>query len=241
MGGSSDAPVITPNVREALRDAVLRETAAGVVLGQRERLSIEDALQMYTRDAAFLARADHLVGNLEPGKYADLVVLAADPTAVAPRDLPNVAIRQTIVGGRPVHGREPIPAPPSAPHDEAHPMIDAPRYEAAAPWELRLEGTNPDVPAVAVNSRGEVHILTRSPHPVLVFDQGGRFLRSWGEGIFTTTHGMTIGPDDCVYIVDAADSTVRKFSPDGREQLLQLGSAVPRVGDGLQRQRFQDD
>jgi NHL repeat len=102
-------------------------------------------------------------------------------------------------------------------------MIDAPRYEAAAPWELRLEGTNPDVPAVAVNSRGEVHILTRSPHPVLVFDQGGRFLRSWGEGIFTTTHGMTIGPDDCVYIVDAADSTVRKFSPDGREQLLQLG------------------
>ena len=74
-------------------------------------------------------------------------------------------------------------------------MIEAPRYEAAAPWELRLEGTNPDVPAVAVNSRGDVHILTRSPHPVLVFDQRGRFLRSWGEGIFTTTHGMTIGPE----------------------------------------------
>ncbi len=99
---------------------------------------------------------------------------------------------------------------------------DTARYVAAPPWDLRIEGPNPDVASVAVNSRGEVHVLTRSPHPVLVFDQRGRFLRSWGEGVFATTHGMHIGPDDCVYIVDAEDSTVRKFSPSG-ELLLQIG------------------
>ena len=98
----------------------------------------------------------------------------------------------------------------------------AARYEAAPPWDVRIEGPNPDVASVAVNSIGEVHVLTRSPHPVLVFDQNGRFLRSWGEGVFATTHGMHIAPDDCVYIVDASDSTVRKFSPSG-ELLLQLG------------------
>lgn len=96
------------------------------------------------------------------------------------------------------------------------------RYEVDEPWALGIEGPVPDVAGVAVNSKDEVHVLTRSPHPVLVFDRTGRLLRSWGEGVFATTHGMHIGPDDCVYIVDSGDSTVRKFSPSG-ELLLQLG------------------
>ena len=94
-------------------------------------------------------------------------------------------------------------------------------YVVAPQWALNLQGTSPDVPAVGVNSRDEVHVLTRSLHPVLVFDRRGRFLRSWGEGVFHVTHGLHIGPDDCVYVVDL-DHTVRKFSPTG-ELLLQLG------------------
>jgi len=96
-------------------------------------------------------------------------------------------------------------------------------YEVAEPWTLGIEGPKPDVAAVGVNSSGEVHVLTRSPHPVLVFDRRGRFLRSWGEGVLTTTHGLHIGPDDCVYVVDSGDSTIRKFSPGG-ELLFQLGT-----------------
>jgi streptogramin lyase len=96
------------------------------------------------------------------------------------------------------------------------------RYEVDEPWVLGIVGPSPDVAGVAVNSKDEVHVLTRSPHPVLVFDRKGRFLRSWGEGVFSTTHGIHIGPDDCVYIVDSGDSTVRKFSPTG-ELLFQLG------------------
>ena len=95
-------------------------------------------------------------------------------------------------------------------------------YEVAEPWLLGITGPSPDVAGVAVNSKDEVHVLTRSPHPVLVFDRDGRFLRSWGDGLFATTHGIHIGPDDCVYIVDAGDNTVRKFSPTG-ELLFQLG------------------
>ena len=105
-------------------------------------------------------------------------------------------------------------------------------YEVAPPWQVRIEGASPDVPGVAVNSKDEIHVLTRSPHPVLVFDQKGRFLRSWGEGLFSSTHGIHIGPDDSVYIVDAGDSTVRKFSPTG-ELLFQLGTPGQRTDTGF--------
>jgi DNA-binding beta-propeller fold protein YncE len=95
-------------------------------------------------------------------------------------------------------------------------------YDVAAPWALNIEGPNSEVAGVAVSSKDEVHVFTRSPHPVLVFDRQGRFLRSFGEGVFANPHGIHIGADDCVYAADAADSTVRKFSPKG-ELLFTLG------------------
>jgi predicted amidohydrolase YtcJ len=117
VGGSSDAPVITPNVRAALRDAVLRTSARGVVVGDLERLTIDEALELYTRDAAYLCHVDAEVGTLEPGKFADLVILASDPTAMSPAEIPGIAIRQTVVGGRPAFGEGPIP---TLPHQASH-------------------------------------------------------------------------------------------------------------------------
>jgi predicted amidohydrolase YtcJ len=104
FGGSSDAPVIQPTVREALRDAVLRRSAAGVVVGPQERLTIEEALEAYTRDASYLTWSDESVGTLEPGKLADLVVLGGDPTAVAPEAIPSIPVVATIVGGEVAFG-----------------------------------------------------------------------------------------------------------------------------------------
>ena len=49
---------------------------------------------------------------------------------------------------------------------------------------------------------------------MLVYDRDGRFLRAWGEGMFTRrTHGITIGPDDMVYCTDDGDHTVSKLTP----------------------------
>ena len=109
VGGSSDAPVIAPTVRTALRDAVLRTSARGVVVGELERLPIEAALELYTRDAAYLCGVDDRVGTLEAGKDADLVILGTDPTAVDPTDLPRLPLLQTIVAGRAAFGEGPIP------------------------------------------------------------------------------------------------------------------------------------
>ena len=70
--------------------------------------------------------------------------------------------------------------------------------------------------AVAVDSQDNVYVFNRGEHPVIVLDSEGTFLRSWGEGVFSNPHGVTVGPDGSVYCVDAGDHTVRKFTRDGR-------------------------
>jgi DNA-binding beta-propeller fold protein YncE len=80
-----------------------------------------------------------------------------------------------------------------------------------------------DVSGVDVDSAGNVYLLTRHDHRVVVFDSDGTFLRSWGEGVFTGPHGLTVGPDDTIYCVDNGDHTVRRFTPDGR-LLMTLGT-----------------
>jgi DNA-binding beta-propeller fold protein YncE len=91
------------------------------------------------------------------------------------------------------------------------------RYEALARWEmLPPSWTFGEVAGVATDSRDRVYVFTRGAHPVIVFEPDGRFVTSWGEGVFQRPHGITIGPDDTVYCTDDLDHTVRLFTPDGR-------------------------
>ena len=79
-------------------------------------------------------------------------------------------------------------------------------------------------PGVAVDSQDRVYVLTRGKDPVVVFDKDGNFLRSFGEGLFTSrTHGMFIGPDDSVFCVDDGHHTITQFSPEGK-RLLTIGA-----------------
>lgn len=83
--------------------------------------------------------------------------------------------------------------------------------------------TYKEATAVAVDSKDNVYVFNRGTHPMIVFDPGGNVVRTWGNGIFTNPHGVTIGPDDSVYCVDNFDHTVRKFTPDGK-LLMTLGA-----------------
>jgi sugar lactone lactonase YvrE len=90
------------------------------------------------------------------------------------------------------------------------------KYELAEGWEQLPSGwSHGDVAGVASDSRDRVYVFNRSEHPVIVYDRDGRFLGSWGEGVFTRPHGITITGDD-VYCVDDTDHTVRKFTTDGK-------------------------
>lgn len=84
---------------------------------------------------------------------------------------------------------------------------------------------------VAVDSKDNVYVLCRGEHPVIAFDREGNFLRSWGEGLFTRPHAVTIGPEDEVWIVDDAGHVIHKCTPEGKV-LLTLGTP----GKGAERQ-----
>ena len=98
------------------------------------------------------------------------------------------------------------------------------RYELAEGWEQIPAGwSHGDVGGIATDSQDRVYVFNRSEHPLIVYDRDGHFLGSWGEGQFSRPHGITITPDDVVWLATDTDQTVCKYTLDG--QLLQtLGS-----------------
>jgi len=69
--------------------------------------------------------------------------------------------------------------------------------------------------AVAVDSRDRVYVFNRGTHPMIIFDSTGKVLDTWGDGVFSNPHSVTIGPDGLIYCVDSGDSSVRKFDMAG--------------------------
>ena len=80
------------------------------------------------------------------------------------------------------------------------------------------------VSAVATNAEGEVFVFQRGKKadPIIVFDQKGKYLRSWGKGMFGNPHAIRVDKAGNVWITDNGDHQVMKFTPKG-ELLLKLG------------------
>jgi predicted amidohydrolase YtcJ len=99
-------PPVTPE--EPLRNisvAATRTAPSGRVLGPDQLLTVEQAIRAQTIDAAYQLFADDVIGSLEVGKYADLVVLAADPRAIPPEDIADLEVRATYLAGRQVYAK----------------------------------------------------------------------------------------------------------------------------------------
>lgn len=62
-------------------------------------ISVEEGLHMMTTEAAYALFREQEVGSLAPGMYADMVIINADPTRIAPRDLWDLHVLATVVGG----------------------------------------------------------------------------------------------------------------------------------------------
>ena len=104
------------------------------------------------------------------------------------------------------------------------------QYEVDETWGRLPDGWEyKDVAAVGVDSQDRVYVFNRGEHPMIVFDQDGNFLRSWGEDLFTRAHGLHIGPDDMLYCTDDGDHTLRKCTPEGKVELTigVAGSPAP--------------
>lgn len=98
-------PPVTPE--EPLRNisvAVTRTAPSGRVIGPEQRITVDQAIRAQTIDAAWQLHSDDVVGSLEVGKYADMVVLSADPRFVPPETIADLEVQATFLAGRQVYG-----------------------------------------------------------------------------------------------------------------------------------------
>ena len=68
---------------------------------------------------------------------------------------------------------------------------------------------------VATDSKNQLYVFQRKDPAMLVFDAEGRYLRSWGTGLFRRAHGLRI-VDDVAYITDQLDNVALVYTLDGR-------------------------
>ncbi|HEY8211276.1 MAG TPA: amidohydrolase [Myxococcaceae bacterium] len=103
---SSDAPVVADeNPLLGLRAAVLRRDEDGEAIAPEQSISAAEALFAYTMGGALASGDGGNRGSLTPGKWADLAVLTADPTAVPPEALADLRVDLTFVAGEPAFER----------------------------------------------------------------------------------------------------------------------------------------
>jgi predicted amidohydrolase YtcJ len=103
LAGGSDFPVERPNPFLGLYAAVTRQDAAGRPPGgwyPAEKLTREEALQLFTLDAAFAGHMETQVGSLEPGKWADFILIDRDYFKVPENEIDDIKVVATYVGGR---------------------------------------------------------------------------------------------------------------------------------------------
>ncbi len=75
--------------------------------GPEQRVSVQDALEAVTIDAAYSLRLEDELGSITPGKLANFTILEADPFAVDPMMIKDIGVWGTVLEGRaqPVMGR----------------------------------------------------------------------------------------------------------------------------------------
>jgi sugar lactone lactonase YvrE len=70
--------------------------------------------------------------------------------------------------------------------------------------------------AVAIGRHDEIYVLHRGPKPLMAFDKSGKFIRSWGEGLFGLAHGLRVAKDGTIWTTDNKKNNLRQFSVDGK-------------------------
>jgi len=97
----SDGPAYWP--LDSLRDlgtAVCRQTWTGKTVGADQAITVDQAIRMFTINAAYNAFEEKIKGSIEIGKIADFAVLANNPHEVDPAKIKDIPVDMTIVDGK---------------------------------------------------------------------------------------------------------------------------------------------
>ena len=89
----------------ALQSMVTRKDTEGRVWGANQRVTVDEALRICTRNGAYASFEEHVKGSITAGKYADFVLLGQDPHQIDPDKLKEIPIVRTVVGGKTMYAK----------------------------------------------------------------------------------------------------------------------------------------
>jgi predicted amidohydrolase YtcJ len=102
VAGGTDYPYVPVDPWPGMSALTTRRTKSGVKIAASEAIGASEAIRLQTTEAAWAGYDEHLLGSIEAGKAADLVVLSNDPLGEGLAGEPIESV-MTIAGGRIVH------------------------------------------------------------------------------------------------------------------------------------------
>jgi predicted amidohydrolase YtcJ len=117
VAGHSDSPISAADPLLRIQDMVTRKSEQGEVIGGNQKVSVDEAIRVWTLDNAYATFEENIEGSITPGKLADFVVLQKDPRKVPPDTIKDIVVEATYMGGSNVYTAPPkaiamVPQPP---------------------------------------------------------------------------------------------------------------------------------
>jgi predicted amidohydrolase YtcJ len=103
VAGSSDYPCGPLEPLAAITSCTDRRALDGSPVGLSQRISVREAVELYTTGSAFATGEEHLKGRLRPGMLADFLELSDDIFQTPPEEIAGLGVRSTWVGGECVY------------------------------------------------------------------------------------------------------------------------------------------
>jgi hypothetical protein len=103
VAGHSDSPISAAYPLLRIQDMVTRKSSDGIARGENQRVSVEEALKVWTLDGAYATFEENIKGSITPGKLADFVILEKDPRQVPPNTIKDIVLEATYLAGKKVY------------------------------------------------------------------------------------------------------------------------------------------